>query len=71
MSITDAVARSKRETCQFPSMLEYVSAAIVFWINIQRECDALLSACMAIDESLPLLSGLDARDLELVPVVPA
>jgi Arc-like DNA binding domain len=70
MSIAEAVARSKRETGRFPSMLAYVNAAIVFWINIQRECDALLSACMAMDESLSLLSGLDARDLELTPVVP-
>jgi len=48
-------------------MLSYVSAAIVFWVNIQRECDALLSASMAMDETLSLLSGLDARDLELIP----
>jgi hypothetical protein len=51
-------------------VLAHVNAAIIFWINIQSECDALLSACMVMDESLSLLSGLDARDLELVPVVP-
>ena len=38
MSIADAVGHSKRKTCRFPCMLEYVNAAIVFWINIQREC---------------------------------
>jgi hypothetical protein len=67
LAIAEAVARSKRETGRFPTMLSYVSAAIVFWVNIQRECDALLSASMAMDESLSLLSGLDARDLELIP----
>ncbi|TCV69735.1 hypothetical protein [Pseudomonas fluorescens] len=70
MSIAEAVVRSKRETGRFHSMLAYVNAAIVFWINIQRECDALLNACIAIDESLSLLSALDASDLKLIPEVP-
>lgn len=66
MSIIEVVARSKKETGRFPSMLAYVNAAIVFWINIQRECDALLSACMTMDESLTQLSGLDGLDLEVL-----
>ncbi|MCT8164028.1 Arc family DNA-binding protein [Pseudomonas sp. HD6421] len=66
MSIIEVVARSKKETGRFPSMVAYVNAAIVFWINIQRECDALLNACMMMDESLTQLSGLDGLDLEVV-----
>lgn len=66
MSIIEVVARSKKETGRFPSMLAYVNAAIVFWINIQRECDALLSACMTMDESLTQLLGLDGLDLEVL-----
>lgn len=65
MAISEVVARSKKETGRFPSMLAYVNAAVVFWINIQRECDALLSACMTIDESLTQLSGLDGLGLDL------
>lgn len=42
------------KTGRFHSMLAYVNAAIIFWINIQRECDALPNACIAIDESLSL-----------------
>jgi hypothetical protein len=53
-AVSDAVERSKKDTEHFSSMNTYVTDALVFWINNQRECDALLSACIDQDESLTL-----------------
>ncbi|MBJ2214115.1 MULTISPECIES: Arc family DNA-binding protein [Pseudomonas] len=54
-AIADAVERSKRDTLRFRSMNTFITDALVFWINNQRECNALLSACIEQDESLTLL----------------
>lgn len=52
--VADAVERSKKETVRFNSMNAYITDALVFWINNQRERSALLSACIDQDESLTL-----------------
>lgn len=53
-AVADVVDRSKKDTERFSTMNAFITDALVFWINNQRECNALLSACIDQDESLTL-----------------